>query len=137
MIDLKLSATIDFHSLTIIHQPSTSLLPPSTFIAAIFYFVPNLFPFLSPYKWSVAGNANFLWKIFFLYLFAHFLKNYLSRLARNFSAFSLCIFLFSGAILSKVFTNIPSRGFFLKKLLCTSINRQNNPSHISHHGPFL
>jgi len=31
----------------------------SASLTAIFYFFPNLFPFLSPIKRTVAGNADF------------------------------------------------------------------------------
>jgi hypothetical protein len=30
------------------------------FIAAVFYVIPNLFPFLTPGKRSLAGGTNFL-----------------------------------------------------------------------------
>lgn len=46
------------------------LLLPPTFIAAVFNFIPNLFPLFSPRKWPVANKADFLRKILFFYLFA-------------------------------------------------------------------
>jgi hypothetical protein len=41
----------------------------SAFIAAIFYFVPNLFPFFAPAKWTVAGNADLLRQQCFCFIF--------------------------------------------------------------------
>jgi len=39
------------------------------FIAAIFYFNPNLFPFFAPGKWSFANEAYFGWQVLFFYYF--------------------------------------------------------------------
>jgi len=38
-------------------------------ITTIFYFLPNLFPLFSPIKWPIAGNAYFLWQMFFFRIF--------------------------------------------------------------------
>jgi len=41
----------------------------SAFVTAIFYFVPNLFPFFSPGEWPVAMHTNLGGQICFFYSF--------------------------------------------------------------------
>ena len=97
--------------------------------AAILNLLPVLFPFFAPVKGALADGTYFNRQVFFIRGF------HLSNAARNVSAFSRCLFLFSGLILSNVFSSIPSLGLLPKKSRCTCIKRQNRPSHISCQGP--
>ena len=52
------------------------------FIAAIFYFFPNFFPFLTPCKGLATSHAIFLWEIR-LVSFMHELKNEMDSIKFN------------------------------------------------------